>query len=136
MTSEGGGFNRSVLVENGATVIEISATLPTVKLQAVMSALEKAVLKVDGRLSVFWSQWPGNAALSHSTGSKRHTADRQLPELPAPDRSLKATGFGQQYGRDFDGLGTRHRPLAVKGHLQRTQSMKMHKPTLSKEKSS
>jgi hypothetical protein len=33
--------------------IKISATLLTVKLMVAMSALEKAVLKVDGRLRVF-----------------------------------------------------------------------------------
>ncbi len=36
-----------------AATIEISATFPTVKLLVAMSALEKAVLKVDDRLRVY-----------------------------------------------------------------------------------
>ena len=36
----------------GAVIFEIDATLPTLRLRVAMSALEKAVLKVDGRLSV------------------------------------------------------------------------------------
>jgi hypothetical protein len=37
----------------GTTIIEISATLQTLKLRHALSALDKAVLKVDGRLRVF-----------------------------------------------------------------------------------
>jgi len=39
------------------------------------------------RLCVFWSQWPGSAALSHSTGSKRPIGvfhDRPLSGGPFP----------------------------------------------------
>src|SRR5450830_598103 len=42
----------------GVDFAEISATLPAVTLQVPMSGLEKAVPKVDSRLTVFKSQWP------------------------------------------------------------------------------
>jgi hypothetical protein len=63
--------------------------------------------------------WPARKRVLTAVGFRcitevrfRLTADCRISKLPAPDRSLKATGFGQQCGRDSDKPGTRHRPGA------------------------